>query len=531
MRYGPIMSHCDGASGAADAEELARLIAQYFPHPVDTATHVADSEWLPLVDGERYYAELDEQLGKAGPGDTVLASGLEINPYIDLRGRAADESDHLPLGLQFAEAAARGVDVRLLIAGRVFPASLPRSGLPFRGNAFQADHLRQLRVAGADEPPLRGRVLLDFSGALLGSNHQKTVVTHIGGELTSYVSGIDLADHRWDNAPHDRLRLEDGRWGWHDMAVRLRGPAAERVWNIFRQRWQETLTLPHEHWLASPIDRRRLNPPGALPAPAPAPTAEPLDSPGVAVRVLRSTYHRKVESHLPFRRRPWDLVPAGGHQEIFTTLTTAIGAARRYIYLEDQYLEESVGGNRHFELYPHLRAAAARGVKVVLVGSGTRDPEDIDFGGLEINRELNEDLQTKLVDPLRPAARSNVVVHRIENCTVHAKLFLVDDRFANIGSANLFSRSMSGADSEMSSAVVSATTLVRDLRIAVWGEHLRTPLTPQVREALADLDLALGIWRPQWLPTGVSRELWRRAGNPPGFAPDEHAITLVGPHL
>ena len=66
-------------------------------------------------------------------------------------------------------------------------------------------------------------------------------------------------------------------------------------------------------------------------------------------------------------------------------------------------------------------------MKVILVGSGTRDPEDVDFGGLDINRELNEDLQTKLVDPLRLAARANVVVHRVENCTVHAKLFLIDD--------------------------------------------------------------------------------------------------------
>ncbi len=513
------------------AAHLEDLIAQYFPPPSDTQTYVGDSEWVPFVDGEHYFAELDEQLGKAGPGDTILASGLEIKPGIDLRGRPAGHPDQLPLGRQFAEAAARGADVRLLIAGRVFPASLPRSGLPFRGNAFDADHLRELRVNGSDEPPLRGRVLIDFSSALLGSNHQKTVVVHIGGMLTSYVSGIDLAEHRWDAAPHDRLVLEGGRWGWHDMAVRLRGPAAQKVWDIFRERWQETLTLPHEHWLASPTDRRRLNPPGALAAPAPAPTAAPIEGSGVAVRVLRSTFHRKVDSHLPFRRRGWDLVPAGGHQEIFTTLTAAIGAARRYIYLEDQYLEESVGGNKRFELYPHLCAAAARGVKVILVGSGTRDPEDIDFGGLEINRELNADLQTKLVDPLRPAARANVAVHRIESCTVHAKLFLIDDVFANIGSANVFSRSMWGADSEMSAAVVATTSSVRELRIAVWGEHLRTEVTAQVHDALADLDLALGIWRPQWLPDGVSRSTWQRAGNPPGFAPDERAITLVGPHL
>lgn len=516
---------------AADPRALDRLVLQYFPPLSDTATYVGDSQWLPLVDGERYFAEIDEQLSKAGPGDTILVTGLEINPYLDLRGRPPDHPEHLPLGQQLVEAAARGVEVRLLYAGRVFASSLPRSGLPFRDNAFHADHMRELRVADSDEPPLRGRVLIDFSGALLGSNHQKAVVTHIDGELTSYVSGIDLASHRWDGPAHDRLRLEGGRWGWHDMAVRLRGPAAERVWNIFRERWQETLTLPHEHWLAGVTDRRRLNPPGALPAPAPAPTAEPVDAPGTAVRVLRSTFHRKIDSHLSFRRRGWDLVEPGGHQEIFTTLTTAIGAARRYIYLEDQYLEESVGGNRRFELYPHLCAAAARGVKVILVGSGTRDPEDVDFGGLDINRELNDDLRTKLVVPLRPAERANVVLHRVENCTVHAKLFLVDDRFANIGSANMFSRSMCGADSEMSAAVVTTTTLVRDLRIAVWAEHLRTELTDQVRDALSDLDLALGIWRSEWLPEGVSRTTWRQAGNPAGFAPAERALTLVGPHL
>jgi len=95
----------------------------------------------------------------------------------------------------------------------------------------------------------------------------------------------------------------------------------------------------------------------------------------------------------------------------------------------------------------------------------------------------------------------------------------------------MFSRSMCGADSEMSAAVVTTTSLVRDLRIAVWGEHLRTELTEPVRDALGDLDLALGIWRAQWLPDGVSRTTWQQSGSPVGFAPAERALTLVGPHL
>ena len=504
---------------------------RYFPPPLDTATHVDDTEWIPLVDGEVYFAELDEHLSRAGAGDTVFVSGLEVDPDIDLRGRGTDDPDHLPLGRQLAQLAARGVDVRILIASRVIPSSLPSSALPFRGNAVNAERMRTMRVDGAESPPLAGRVLLDFSGALLGSNHQKTVVAHVGGRLTSFVSGIDLASDRWDISPHNRLRLEGERWGWHDMAVRLRGPAARRVWDTFVQRWKETLTLPNQHWLPSPGRRRRLNPPDALPAPHAAPHAEPVPSPGTAVRVLRSTHRMKIDSRLPFRRRYWDHIPHSGLQEIYTTLVTAIGAARRYVYIEDQYLEESIGGDEAFELYPFLRAAAARGVKVVLVGSGTRDPEDVDVGSLELNRVLNDDLQSKLVDPLSPELRANLAVYRIENCTVHAKLTLVDDVFANIGSANMFSRSMVGTDSEMSAAIATTTSVVRDLRVTVWRDHLRAADTPGLQSALEDLDVALGIWRPQWLPDGLPRTTWRRANSPEGFEPDERAITLVGPHV
>ena len=506
-------------------------VARYFPPAVDCPTYVGDTEWHPLVDAEAYFTELDSHLLRASAGDTVLIAGLEIDPSIDLHGRSEDDPDYLALGDQLAQLAADGVDVRLLIAGRVFPASMPWGGGlgPFRANAHAADHLRRLPVAGAAVPPLAGRVLLDFSGAMLGSNHQKAVVVHVGGELTSFVGGIDLSADRFDAGPHDRLRLEDERWGWHDMGVRLRGEGARRVWEIFRERWAETLTLPGEHYLRTPFDRRRLNPRHPLPAPGPAPEVAPVLSPGVAVRVLRSTYRRKVESRLPFKRRQWDTLPDTGVHQVFRTLVTALSAAERYIYMEDQYLEESVGGDGAFELYPYLLAAAMRGVKVILLGSGTRDPEDTGPHPGPINRELNPDLREKLVDPLPRELRDNVAVYRLGNCTVHSKLTLIDDAFANIGSANIFSRSMMGTDSEMSAAVATTTSLVRDLRVAVWGEHLRAPLKAELTSALEDLDLALGIWRTGWLPEGADRSTWQLPGTPAGFLPDERVLALVGP--
>jgi phosphatidylserine/phosphatidylglycerophosphate/cardiolipin synthase-like enzyme len=216
-------------------------------------------------------------------------------------------------------------------------------------------------------------------------------------------------------------------------------------------------------------------------------------------------------------------------QEIFGVLTAAIASARRYVYLEDQYLSESVGGDPRFELWPHLRAAAGRGVKVVLLGSGVRDPEDPGIYLRPINRTLNRDLRRKLVDPLPAAQRRNVAVYRLEHATVHAKLTLVDDAFVNIGSANVFARSMTGTDSEISAAAETTTPLARDLRVRVWAEHLRTPLTDGVRAALEDVDLALAIWRPDWRPATAPPDLWQRPGSPEGYAPSERVLARVGP--
>jgi hypothetical protein len=97
--------------------------------------------------------------------------------------------------------------------------------------------------------------------------------------------------------------------------------------------------------------------------------------------------------------------------------------------------------------------------------------------------------------------------------------------FASIGSANFFSRSMVGTDSELTSTLVTTGPLVRDLRVKLWAEHLRTPLDDQLTPALADLGTALGIWRREWLPDGHPPETWRRAGVPAGFAPTEWALT------
>ncbi|MDQ4115716.1 MAG: phospholipase D-like domain-containing protein [Actinomycetota bacterium] len=503
-------------------DALRSLRERYLrPGTVECPTFVEDSEWVPVIDGVEYFAQIRSLIGRAGPGDAVFATGLQIESDMDLSGRRPGDDGYRSLADVLAEKADAGVDVRILLTAAVFSGSVPgvRIG-PFRANVFAARAFRA-------HPSLRERVLLDWSGAGIGCHHQKMVVLHVGGELTAYVGGLDLSANRYDAEPHDRLSIGDERWGWHDGAVRLRGPAAARVWETYRGRWVEAASLPPRSTYFPPARWEEMNPEPFLTDLPHAPPVPPYPSPGTAVQVLRSFRPWKIDQYFTLYRKHWEVLPRRGVHEVFHALSTAIRAARHYVYLEDQYFYEAPGGRRAFRLYGLLRDAAERGVKIVLVCSGRKDPADA--GVNKFRRRVTGDIQRGVIDKLRPADRGNVMMHRIEDLTVHTKLMLVDDVFASVGSANFFSRSMRGTDTELSTVLVTTGHQVRDLRVRLWAEHLRTPLSDELRPFLEDIDLAIGVWHPYWLPPDAPAGTWRRAGYPAGFAPDERVLVPVGP--
>ncbi len=469
------------------------------------------------MDGGEYLPAVADAVERTRAGDALFVLGLQLDPDTDLRGRDPGEEGYLPVGEMLARAAARGVDVRVLLAGSVFTSGLPLKVGPFAANVAAAAALRRWIPDGArGEPPLADRVVLDWSGHRLGSNHQKAIVVGGQGQLVAFVGGIDLAPGRWDLPPHGSMERAGEPWGWHDAGQRLVGPAATDVWNVVRERWRDAASLP-----ARPAWYREggLGPlnPRPLPAePGPPPEVARREGGGITVSVLRSYGPWKQHPPPPAPRRPWTHRPRGGVREIFATLSKAIDAARLYVYVEDQYFREYPGGDRDYELYPQLRDAAARGVRVLLLGSGVGRPDDVRGG--EVNRELTADVRDKIVAQLPEDRRHNVAVYRVERVTVHSKVVLVDDRFACIGSANLFSRSMAGTDHELSVAVVDAGSRVRDLRIRLWSDHLRCdPDDPEVRRRLADATRSLGEWRDSWGTPG-----YRPIGRGP-------ALKLVGP--
>jgi phosphatidylserine/phosphatidylglycerophosphate/cardiolipin synthase-like enzyme len=493
--------------------------------------HSSDTQVEPLVDGKAYLGAVHTEISATGPGDSVFHSGLLLEPDVDLLGRSPSDQQYQSLEQLLVERADAGVDIRVLLAYGVVTGGLPFLSrfTPFRGNALAAHRLRRLNSAVAEpRKPLAANILLDWSGGLIGSNHQKFTVVRRAGRTSAWLGGIDLAQNRVDGPPHDTLRLNGDRWGWHDGGIRLHGPGADGVWDLFAMRWREVSGLAKRVYWIPPLGFHRVNPSHPAPEPGKAMRSDSVPSPGRSVQLLRSFGPWKVDSVLFWQRRRWTELPKNGVQEIFATLVKAIGAARRYIYLEDQYFSEMLGGKSAYELFPHLRAAAARGIKVVFVGSGTRDPADNSVGA--INRTLPSDVKRKIVDKLPPATRRNVVMYRVENLTVHTKVVLIDDEFATIGSANMFSRSMWGTDHELTAAVVADDHLVRDLRVWLWSEHLRVdPLPPALRAALEDVDIGLGIWRPEWLPAGMPDGTWQANGQPPGFEPRERVLALVGP--
>jgi phosphatidylserine/phosphatidylglycerophosphate/cardiolipin synthase-like enzyme len=490
-----------------------------------------DSQVEYIIDGVDYFRRIHELIQLTRKGDTIFLSGLSLDPHFDLLNRPQGDPDHQELGDLLAEKAADGVNVRILLASGLATSSLPFP-LPFSKQQWQ---LRRTLLPAIDlrtripkrrnvpDAPLAGRVALDWTGAHLGSNHQKFVIISRQGNLTALVTGLDFRQARYDQYPHNTLRLGKKRWGWHDASVLVTGPITESIWENFMLRWQEVSTLPKRPVRMKGLKFGPINTP-LIEAIPDAPKQKEIHNPEVSMQTLRSFGKWKVDSLLPFCRKHWSDLPKQGITEIYGCLTKALGSARRYIYIEDQFLGERRGGKSAYEIYPSLVEAAKRNVKVILLGSGMYIKRS------KVSRRVNRDIQKKVLDRLTPKEQRNIVVYQVEHLKIHSKVTLVDDEFASVGTANLFSRSMAGVDHELNVALVTTGTQVRDLRVKLWGEHLRSPMTdPDYVNALRDQETAFGIWRLEWLPETASNRTWRNPGFPKGFEPIEQVLKLVGP--
>jgi phosphatidylserine/phosphatidylglycerophosphate/cardiolipin synthase-like enzyme len=240
----------------------------------------------------------------------------------------------------------------------------------------------------------------------------------------------------------------------HDVYVEVTGPSATDVHHNFVQRWNEAIERANDdgNWACDSED--------VLPFPVRA--SEPRGSSTVQIqRMLHPG--RYTNGHPSPGGTPFDV--SAGERSILEQYERAIDAARRTIYLENQAIPIP-------PVAECLSRALERGVHVVLLVPAI--PED------HVYAARLDPKQNALFDALEALGRHrNFLLAGIAGRNaeggrgvtyVHAKIMLVDDAWATIGSCNLHSNSLSG-HSEMNVSIWDPK-VVRELRCTLLAEHL-----------------------------------------------------------
>ena len=248
-------------------------------------------------------------------------------------------------------------------------------------------------------------------------HHQKIVVVD---DVLAFCGGIDLTLDRWDNTEHkhnNRYRRVLGRkYGpRHELAVAVDGAAALALAEIAWDRWRTATD-----YSLAPID-----------------AAHPVWPGGMNV-VLRDVDVGIARTLPEFKRR---------HEvrEVEALNLAAIAAARRTMYLENQYL---AARSVVEALAARLKEPDGPEIVVVLPRRGLN----------RLERETMDGARHRLLQELWAAdAHRRLGVYWPETdggspIYIHSKVLVVDDRLLRVGSSNFNNRSM-GFDSECDLAI------------------------------------------------------------------------------
>jgi phosphatidylserine/phosphatidylglycerophosphate/cardiolipin synthase-like enzyme len=222
-----------------------------------------------------------------------------------------------------------------------------------------------------------------------------------------------------------------------------------------------------------------------------------------------------------------------GERSVARAFAKAIERARSLIYIEDQYFWS-------VEIALLLAQALRRQPGLQVIGVVPRYP---DKDG-KLSGPPSRLAQARAIDIIKKAGGERVGIYDVENESgtpiyVHAKVCVIDDVWATVGSDNLNRRSWTH-DSELSCAMIDSALddripvdpgglgdgsrkFARELRLALWAEHLgRSPADLEL------LDLAHGsdLWKK------IARELedWRPSlgeGSRPKSRVRSHVINSV----
>ncbi len=323
----------------------------------------------------------------------------------------------------------------------------------------------QLKMDWITNPRLHFRV--DNKHPTGASQHQKFVVID---DKVAFVGGLDITRGRWDTSDHranDSRREELGEISqpFHDVQIALEGNAAKSLGDLARERWREATAQE------LPI------PDATNDSPWPQHLAADMQDAELGISRTMPTFRDREAI-----------------QEIQQLLIDAIYSAKKSIYLENQYLTaDSIGA----ALSDRLQDKDGPEVIIIL-------PYKTDGWLSQFTMDV---IRERLLARLKKADhyhRLKVLYPHHESLggitiNVHAKVLIVDNCFARVGSANFNNRSL-GLDSEcdVSVCVNSQNSESENQKKAI--DHFQTRLIAEHLDhscdRVAEQVKQLGGWIP-----------------------------------
>jgi phosphatidylserine/phosphatidylglycerophosphate/cardiolipin synthase-like enzyme len=351
----------------------------------------------------------------------------------------------------FDAAGSRGVRIRVMLFKH---HSLSRTG---KNNTPMVDFINEIPTGQAihDSRVLEidGTFLNLFADRILrvegknGSHHQKIIVVFGKDGLLAFQGGMDL----------DPNRLGDNQL--LDFHTRIMGPGAHQLYSIFLDRWQD-----------HPEAQKKVNDTLNFPTPHPKRNLF-IQTTCTYGNARKHTSHGKQEAQPPgtignFPTFTYKFAPEG-EKTCQQHILHAIRQASNFIYMEDQYLVD-------MDISKALLTALPAIKKLIILVC----PED------SVRGEIFQVGQRRLnfLEPLMDAGKGKVWVSTHKTSFIHAKVWVFDDRFAIVGSANINRRGFSH-DSEQMVGVFDTNQQrqlywAHQIRMMLWMRHLDTLPSP-----------------------------------------------------
>ncbi|MGH8176215.1 MAG: VTT domain-containing protein [Steroidobacter sp.] len=408
-----------------------------------------------LIDADAYFRAFVAAARKAQR--SILITGWDFHSRTRLLCKN-DDGEELELGEFLNDLVRRRRELQIHILTWDYPMifGLDREWAPLYGLGWKPHHRVHFRY--------------DNTHPVGGSHHQKVVVID---DSIAFNGGIDLTCRRWDtcdHAPDNAHRVIKGASypPFHDLMMAVDGSAARALGDLVRERWRKAT----HHTIEAPAQRRKLFRRRGSTGAADSRWPDSLESSVDDVRIAIARTEPAVNG-------------SAGVREVEALYMDMIAAARRSIYIENQYFTSEKIGDA---LAERLRERDGPELFMVL--------RELSHGWLE---ELTmQTLRTRLIEKLRAADvhdRFRVFYPFIAGLKsgtcidVHSKMIIIDDDILRIGSANLANRSM-GLDTECDLAIEAqgrdaVQTAIQGFRARLLAEHLGFERT-EVQRATAE---------------------------------------------